>query len=191
MFSIPGGSFKSFENYTVKLWAKETKWTSLEVRTHPSFLETLISKYYFGPVKLPGLSRNGPLLCVVVYSTHEVQIWSFPSFSSIEKECRMQALSDDAISHRLKRRSYWMTVWCSHNCALNVLILFPDRRFLSSSQGLLYLCTIFQAKGCKKRRSYNFVVTVWTLFPDWRFFPLLAKACCICNCFLCLFLNLL
>ena len=136
MFSIPGGSFKSFENYTVKLWAKETKSTSLEVRTHPTFP--------------PGLSRNGPLLCVEVYSTHEVQIWSFPSFSSIEKECRMQALSDDAISHRLKRRSYWMTVWCSHNCALNVLILFPDRRFLSSSQGLLYLCTIVQAKGCKK-----------------------------------------
>ena len=26
----------------------------------PYFLETLISKYDFGPVKLPGLSRNGP-----------------------------------------------------------------------------------------------------------------------------------
>ena len=53
-------SFKRFENCTVKLSAKETKWTSLEVRTHPTFLETLISKYDFGPVKLPGLSRNGP-----------------------------------------------------------------------------------------------------------------------------------
>ena len=37
-----------------------TKWTSLEVRTHPTFLETLISKYDFGPVIFPGLSRNGP-----------------------------------------------------------------------------------------------------------------------------------
>ena len=27
----------------------------------PYFLETLISIYDFGPVKLPGLSRNGPL----------------------------------------------------------------------------------------------------------------------------------
>ena len=54
-------SFKRFENCTVKLSAKETKWTSLEVRTHPTFLETSISKYDFGPVKLPGLSRNGPL----------------------------------------------------------------------------------------------------------------------------------
>ena len=37
MFSIPGAScFKRFENCTVKLSAKETKWTSLEVRTHPS-----------------------------------------------------------------------------------------------------------------------------------------------------------
>ena len=26
----------------------------------PTFLETLISKYDFGPVKLPGVSRNGP-----------------------------------------------------------------------------------------------------------------------------------
>ena len=40
----------------------ETKWTPFEVRTHPTFLETLISKSDFGPVKpfLPGLSRNGP-----------------------------------------------------------------------------------------------------------------------------------
>ena len=40
--------------------AKEAKWTSLEVRTHSTFLETLISKHDFGPVKLPGLLRNGP-----------------------------------------------------------------------------------------------------------------------------------
>ena len=60
MFSLPDGSFKSFENYAVKVSAKETKWTSLELRTDPTFLETLISKYDFGPVKLPGLSRNRP-----------------------------------------------------------------------------------------------------------------------------------
>ena len=60
LFSISDGSFKSFENYTIQLSPKETKWTSLEVRTHPTFLETLISKYDFGPVKLPGLSGNGP-----------------------------------------------------------------------------------------------------------------------------------
>ena len=53
-------SFKRFENCTVKLSAKETKWTSLEVKTLPTFLENFISKYDFGPVKLPGLSRNGP-----------------------------------------------------------------------------------------------------------------------------------
>ena len=60
MFFIPDSSFEKFENCTVKLSAKKTKWTSLEVRTHPTFLENLISKYDFGPVKLPGLSRNGP-----------------------------------------------------------------------------------------------------------------------------------
>ena len=47
-------------NSTVKLSAKESKCTSSEVRTLPTFLETLISKHDFGPVKLPGLSRNGP-----------------------------------------------------------------------------------------------------------------------------------
>ena len=57
----PDKSFKSFENCTVKLSVKETKWTSSEVRTHPNFLETLISKYDFGPVELPDVSRNGPL----------------------------------------------------------------------------------------------------------------------------------
>ena len=56
------GSFKSFKNGTVKLLAKETKWASLEVRTKHTFLENLISKYDNGPVKLPGLSRNGPLV---------------------------------------------------------------------------------------------------------------------------------
>ena len=49
------GGIKRFESCTVKLSAKETIWTSLEVRTHPSFLDSLISKYDFGP----GIS--GPL----------------------------------------------------------------------------------------------------------------------------------
>ena len=62
LFFILDSSFKRFENCTVKLSAKETKWTSLEVRTHPTFLENFISKYDFGPVKFTGLSRNGPLV---------------------------------------------------------------------------------------------------------------------------------
>ena len=61
LFFIPDGSLKSFENCTVKLSAKQAKLTSLEFRTHPTFLETLISTYDFVPVELPGLSRNGPL----------------------------------------------------------------------------------------------------------------------------------
>ena len=60
LFSIPNGSFWRFENCTVKVSAKETKLTLLEIRTHTTFLETLVSKYDFGPVKLPSLSRKGP-----------------------------------------------------------------------------------------------------------------------------------
>ena len=54
--------FKRFENCTVTLSAKSTNWTSFEVRTHPTILENLTSKYDIGPViKVPGLSR-GPFL---------------------------------------------------------------------------------------------------------------------------------
>ena len=60
LFSVKDGSFKSFENGTGKLLVKETKWASLEVRIQHTILENLISKYDTGPVKLPGLLRNGP-----------------------------------------------------------------------------------------------------------------------------------
>ena len=58
MFSIKDGSFKSFENGTVKLLVKETKWASLEVRIQHTFLENLISKYDTGG---PFLERPGKL----------------------------------------------------------------------------------------------------------------------------------
>ena len=68
-----------FENCTVKLSAKETKWTLLEVRTHPTILENLISKYDFGPVKLPGLSRNGPQALLFGLGTpFNLCIWCIP-----------------------------------------------------------------------------------------------------------------
>ena len=54
------GISKVLKTYSAKLLTKETKWTSSEVRTHLIFLETLISKCDFGPVELPGLSRNKP-----------------------------------------------------------------------------------------------------------------------------------
>ena len=73
-FSIPDESFRRFENFMVKLSAKETNLTSFEVKTHPTLLETLISKYDIGPVKLPGLSRNRPQLsCFVSHSTCDFQ----------------------------------------------------------------------------------------------------------------------
>ena len=78
LFFILDSSFKRFENCTVKLSAKETKWTPLEIRTHPTILENLISKYDFGPVKLPGLSRNGPLMC---YFENELVVFTNSFFS--------------------------------------------------------------------------------------------------------------
>ena len=39
LFSIKDGSLKRFVTGTVKLSAKERKWTSLEIRTHLTFLD--------------------------------------------------------------------------------------------------------------------------------------------------------
>ena len=63
LFSIPDGSFKRFESNTVKLSAKETKIMDfIRGQDTPYF-----SRDWFGPVKLPGLSRNGsqvsPKIC--------------------------------------------------------------------------------------------------------------------------------
>ena len=51
----------------VQLSAKETKWTSLEVRTHPTFLETLIS-IRFRDFRETGPSA-GTLCCVLGQDT--------------------------------------------------------------------------------------------------------------------------
>ena len=44
----------------IKLPVNETKWSSLLARTHALILYISIWIFDFGPVKLPGLSRNGP-----------------------------------------------------------------------------------------------------------------------------------
>ena len=82
------------ENGAVKLSAKETKCTSLEVRTHPTFLETLISKRDSGPVKLPGLSRNGPLIRSTNHSSsiHKVGSHKVERFSHIYCKNRRNSL---------------------------------------------------------------------------------------------------
>ena len=45
----------------MKLSVNETKWSGLLARTHAFILYISISIFDFGPEKLPGLSRNGPL----------------------------------------------------------------------------------------------------------------------------------
>ena len=66
------------------LSAKETKLTSLEVRTHPTILET----YDFGPVELPGLLRNGPMLREVFLWVNSVFPSSqIPTFDLIYFDC--------------------------------------------------------------------------------------------------------
>lgn len=61
-FFILDESFKSFENYIVKLLVKEIKWNLLEVRIYFIFFEIFILKCDFGFVMLLGFWRNGFLI---------------------------------------------------------------------------------------------------------------------------------
>ena len=58
---MPDRGFNSFASYMIKLSVNETKWSSLLARTLALILSILIWIFDFGPEKLPGLSRNGPL----------------------------------------------------------------------------------------------------------------------------------
>ena len=101
LFCFPfqrGVSKLSFEYYTVKLLAKETKWTLSEFRIHPTFLEILISKSDSGPVKLPGLSRNGPLLSCFV----SIPDGSFKRFES----CTVKLSAKETICTSLEVRTH-------------------------------------------------------------------------------------
>ena len=62
---IQDQSFNNFENEfdTMKLSANEAKLTGLCARNSATIQQVLILKVAFGPEKLPGLSRNGPLYC--------------------------------------------------------------------------------------------------------------------------------
>ena len=62
-----------------KLWVNETKWSSLLARTRALILYISIWIFYFGPVKLPGLSRNGPQSCYRTFSS----AWHLGSFSAM------------------------------------------------------------------------------------------------------------
>ena len=53
--------FNSFVSNMIKLSVIETKWSSLLARIRALILCISIRIFDFGPEKLPGLSRNGPL----------------------------------------------------------------------------------------------------------------------------------
>ena len=57
---IKDRGFNSFTSNMIKLSVNETKWSSLLARTRALFYIS-IWIFDFGPEKLPGLSRNGPL----------------------------------------------------------------------------------------------------------------------------------
>ena len=54
-------SFNNLENDTIKVSVNEAEFTGLWARNCATTQQVLISKFAFGPEKLPGLSRNGPL----------------------------------------------------------------------------------------------------------------------------------
>ena len=58
-------SFNNFENDTMKLSANEAKLTALCTRNFSTIQKVLILKFAFGTERLPGLSRNGPLISYI------------------------------------------------------------------------------------------------------------------------------
>ena len=60
LFSIKDGSFKSSENGAVKLSAKEAKWTSLEVGTHPTLSRDFDFNMISGPLSYQDFPETGP-----------------------------------------------------------------------------------------------------------------------------------
>ena len=62
----------------IKLSVNETKWSSLLARTRALILYNSILIFDFGPVKLPGLSRNGllaPVVQTLVSAIHRVNLY--------------------------------------------------------------------------------------------------------------------
>ena len=59
---IKDRGFNSFASSMIKLSVSETKWSSLLARTRALILCISIWIFDFGPEKLPGLSRNEPLV---------------------------------------------------------------------------------------------------------------------------------
>ena len=57
---IKDRGFNSFASNVIKLSVNETKWSCLLARTRALILYISIWIFDFGPLKLPGLSRNGP-----------------------------------------------------------------------------------------------------------------------------------
>ena len=57
--------FNSFASNMIKLSVNESKWSSLTPRTHALILYISIWIFDFKPEKLPGRSRNWPLVPVV------------------------------------------------------------------------------------------------------------------------------
>ena len=58
--------FSSFASNMMKLSVNETKWSSLLTRNRVLILYISIWIFDFGPEKLPGLSRNGPLAVTLI-----------------------------------------------------------------------------------------------------------------------------
>ena len=67
----------------IKLSVNETKWSSFLARTGVLILYILILIFDFGPEKLPGLSRNGPLAFKQSTRLKVTFLFSAPNFMTM------------------------------------------------------------------------------------------------------------
>ena len=76
-----------------KLSVNETKLSILLARTHPLILFISIWIFDFGPVKLPGLSRNGPLASNIHTSFQTWRLWNYFIITLIRTRTKKISLS--------------------------------------------------------------------------------------------------
>ena len=71
-------TLNNFENNTMKLSENEAILTGLWARNWATIQQVLILKFAFGPEKLRGLSRNGPLVYAFIFTAHGLNYCYLP-----------------------------------------------------------------------------------------------------------------
>ena len=159
----------------IKLSVNETKWRSLLARTRALILYISFWIFDFGPVKLPGLSRNGPLQVFFVFTEDwQPSLFHFTNLLPHILEINISLKRWKGALH-LKWRLYLDTVagealsmlWGSNTTlqfgAIGIRSPFASVRVLLSSNTLLRFSIQIASTG--PSRTIH-MCSPWNAWPD-------------------------